>query len=120
MKKVILFFGLFFALQISFAQVETKFFKKEIAFDQVKFIKDHPKANKTMKLPSFDTQMLINEDKLIESTDRPPAGARLPTRAPADVFVMPAPCSHPPDSYQDNIEAPAGALVSVRHYSSQT
>lgn len=45
-------------------QVETKFFPKGDASDQVKPIKDYPKANKTMKLSSFDVQKLLDEDKL--------------------------------------------------------
>lgn len=71
MKSIILFFCVLLVFQTSFAQVETKFCTKGASFDQVKFIKDHPKANKIMKLPSFDAQELINEDKLNKSMDRP-------------------------------------------------
>ncbi|MHB9057164.1 MAG: trypsin-like serine peptidase, partial [Paludibacteraceae bacterium] len=67
----IIFLILLSVLQVAHAQVETKFFPEGDAFDQVKPIKDHPKANKTTKLPSFDVQKLIDEDKLNENMDRP-------------------------------------------------
>jgi len=64
MKKTIIILILLSVLQVAYGQVETKFFPKGDASDQVKPIKDYPKANKTMKLSSFDVQKLIDEDKL--------------------------------------------------------
>lgn len=71
MKRTIIFLIFLSVLQVVYAQVEAKFFPKGDAFDQVKLIKDHPKTKKTTKLPSFDIQKLIDEDKLNESMDIP-------------------------------------------------
>jgi lysyl endopeptidase len=71
MKKTIIILILLSVLQVAYGQVETKFFPKGDASDQVKPIKDYPKANKTMKLSSFDVQKLIDEDKLNQNMDRP-------------------------------------------------
>jgi lysyl endopeptidase len=71
MKKAIIFLILISVLQVARGQVETKYFPKGDVFKLVKPIKDYPKTNKTTKLPSFDAQKLIDEDKLNERGDLP-------------------------------------------------
>lgn len=64
---ILILWGFFCA----YGQVETKFFPKGDAFDQIRPIKDHPKANKRITLPSFDAQKLVDEGKINENIDRP-------------------------------------------------
>jgi len=71
MKKAIILIILMSIIQVVKGQVETKFFPERDAFDQFKLIKDHPKANMTIKLPSFDAQKLVDEAKLNDRGDLP-------------------------------------------------
>ncbi len=71
MKWTILFLILLTSIHFASGQVETKFFPNRNAFDQVKRIREQPKAGKVKTLPAFDVQKLINEDKLNEGLEIP-------------------------------------------------
>jgi lysyl endopeptidase len=71
MKRIIFFIPFLLIVQIAKSQVETNIFPKKNAFEQVKHIKDHPNVSKTKKFPSFDSQKMIEEDKLTENLDIP-------------------------------------------------
>lgn len=71
MKWIILTIILLPVLYLAYGQVETKFYPNKDALKQVKFIRNHPKTNKIKTFPSFDTQKLIDEDKLNERLDIP-------------------------------------------------
>lgn len=71
MKRTILTLILLSVISLIYGQVETKFYPDKNALEQVKPIRNHPKANKIKTFPSFDAQKLINEDKLNEGLDIP-------------------------------------------------
>ncbi len=70
--KQIFFLILFIStLQIAYGQVETRYFPEGKAFEQVKYISDHPNAIKTIEFPSFDIQKMIEEDEMTKELDVP-------------------------------------------------
>jgi hypothetical protein len=58
-------------VQIIYGQVETRFFSQKNAFDEVEKLKNNPKAQKTQKLPVFNIEKLLEEDKMMEGKDIP-------------------------------------------------
>ena len=71
MKRLLILLMPMFAIQIVYAQVETKYFPEGNAFEQEKHIKEHPQANKIKIFPSFDAQILIDEDEQNKDFDIP-------------------------------------------------
>lgn len=71
MKKILSFVGCFFFAHAIYSQIETNYFYKGDAFNQVEFIKNNPQANIVKDMPSFDTQILLDEDNMIQSKDVP-------------------------------------------------
>lgn len=71
MKNLILGVLLLLTTQTNFGQVETKFFPNKDALSKIEKIKQHPKAQKTMKIPSFNKEALLEEDNKNNGKDVP-------------------------------------------------
>ena len=71
MKNLILGVLLLLTTQTNFGQVETKFFPNKDALSKIEKIKQHPKAQKTMKMPSFNKEALLEEDSKNNGKDVP-------------------------------------------------
>jgi lysyl endopeptidase len=71
MKKVLLMLVAIYLYSSISAQIETSFFPDGDAFKKVKFINEHPKPIIIKKLPTFDAQKLIDNDKSTELKDAP-------------------------------------------------
>ena len=64
MKRYIIFIITIILYQFVNGQVETRLFTKGDAFNEVDFIKEHPKTNHICILPSFDKQKYLEEEEL--------------------------------------------------------
>jgi V8-like Glu-specific endopeptidase len=71
MKRILFLFLTMSTFQISYGQVETRYYPEGDAFEQIKIISEYTKANKTIVFPPFDVQKLIEEDELIKELDVP-------------------------------------------------
>ncbi len=69
MKKLLFLLIFITALQFTFGQVDTKYYPKGDAFNQVEYIKSNPEAKITKQFAPFDIQKLIDEDNLTEGLD---------------------------------------------------
>jgi lysyl endopeptidase len=70
-KRAFLFIILLYVLQFIYGQVETRFFHKGDALNQVIIIKNYPEATMVKKFPSFNIQELIDEDNHLKGLDIP-------------------------------------------------
>lgn len=71
MKKLLLCTAIFFISQITYGQIETKTFPQKNAFEKIGILKKNSKAEKIKKMPSFNIESMLEEDKMNEGKDVP-------------------------------------------------
>jgi len=71
MKRLLLSTCLLLIAHLIYGQIETRFFPQKDAFDKVEKIKNNSKAQKAQKMPSFNKEQMLEEDKMNEGKDDP-------------------------------------------------
>ncbi|HBX19327.1 MAG TPA: hypothetical protein DEF88_02610 [Porphyromonadaceae bacterium] len=66
---ILIFFMGFFC--VGYGQVETKLFPAKNALQQTTHIRNHPRTTKIRKMPSFNSQKMLDEDTQNEGLDVP-------------------------------------------------